>query len=329
MIFKRKKEGSFFKRKRAKAFFGHSKEIDKQTVIDNLKLCRLEGDLLAVEAAIRDNAPKSNVTAEDGGTLKRIMNGMSGIITEIGNAARTFTVRELSVDREKAKEAIKNFREEHKDCDFSLSENIGELRKYIDNSLFKNDKDGLGRTAFALVFAIDDRNTEYQCPEESLEVVSEILFDSPKKLGNLYSVYKNNFAKINKPFGGEFENGLGIGASIGGALALSLMPISVTGAAAIVGYLLNKKATAESLKTMSPGEMKATLAYRLTIIEASDFIDEDKKKEMIDELLEDISNIRSDAEYKRFVEGCNIPESKDKIQTCDLALARLGKILGV
>ena len=329
MIFKRKKEGSLFKRKKEKAFFGQNKEISKQNIIDNLKLCRLEGDLLAVEAAIRDRAPKSAPISDDGSTIKRIMNGMSGIITEIGNAARTFTVRELSVDKERAREAINRFRDEHKDSDLSLSENISEFRKYIDKSMFKADKDELGRIAFALVFAIDDRNTEYQCPEESLEVVSEILFDSPKRLGNLYTMYKNNFAKISKPFGGEFESGLGIGATLGGALALSLMPISVTGVAALIGYLLNKKATAETLKTMSPGEMSATLAYRLTLIEAADFVDEGKRKEMIDELLEDIGNIRSDAEYKRFVEGCSIPESRDKIQTCDLTLARLGKILGV
>ena len=85
MIFKRIKEGSFFKRKKEKAFFGQSKEINKQNIIDNLKLCRLEGDLLAVEAAIRDNAPKSAPTAEDGNTLKRIMNGMNGIIRQCDN----------------------------------------------------------------------------------------------------------------------------------------------------------------------------------------------------------------------------------------------------
>ena len=43
------------------------KEKIRQNIIDNLTLCRLQGDLLAVEAAIRDNAPKTAI-----GTLSRI-----------------------------------------------------------------------------------------------------------------------------------------------------------------------------------------------------------------------------------------------------------------
>ena len=57
--------------------------------------------------------------------------------------------------------------------------------------------------------------------------------------------------------------------------------------------------------------------------------DEGKKKEMVDELLTRVSNIRSDAEYKWYVEGLDVPECKGKIELCDMTLKRLGQILGI
>lgn len=304
-----------FKRKREKV---------KEIIMNNLTYCRLKGDLLAVEASIRDSAPRT--VYEDGSAVKRFING---IINEINNAARTLTVHELSVDKARAERALASFRACHSEKELALSENTEELKRYINKKLFKNDKDGLRRIAFALVFAIDERNQEYQCPEDSLEVVSEILFDDPKRLGHIYSLYKRNYTKILKPFPGDFESGMGLGTGLGGALAMSLLPMSVTGLLAIVGYVLNKRANNAAFANMSPSELNASLAFRLTVLEAATELSDKKRKEMIDELLEHVGNVRADAEYRWFVEGDNIPECREKIETCDLTLARLGKILGV
>ena len=306
-------------------FNKRKKERIRQNIIDNLTLCRLEGDLLAVEAAIRDNAPKTE-TEIDGGRLKRLV---SGLMTELGNAVRAANVRELSVDKEKAIAAVSAFRASHKDSNLELSRNIEEFKAYINKHLFKGDKDGLGRLSFALMFAIDERNLEYQCPEESLEVVSEILFDDPKKLGRLYSSYKTNYIKIHKPFPDEIEGAIGLGTGIGGALALSMMPMVVTGAIAALGLLMNRVTVGEAFNKMSPSEMKAVLAMRLTLIEHSGDLSTEKRKDMIDAMLVEVANIRQDAEYKQYVEGVNIPECRERIDTCNLTLTRLGKILGV
>lgn len=305
-------------------FGKRKKEYIKQNILDNLTLCRLEGDLLAVEAAIRDNAPKTYET--EGGRFKKFVNE---IMTEIGNMARSVNVRELSVDKEKARKAVQIFRASHSEKELELSKNTDEFKKYIEKNLFKNDKDGLKRLSFALFFAIDERNHEYQCPEESLEVVSEIIFDDPKKLGRLYSCYKNNFEKISKQFPDNIDSALGIGTGIGGALAMSLIPFCVTGAVALMGYILNKKSVNDALKNMSPCETNSVLAFKLTLIEVSKELGEEKRKEMTDALLVEIGGIRSDAEYKWYVEGINIPECREKINTCELALSRLAKILGV
>ena len=46
------------------------------------------------------------------------------------------------------------------------------------------------------MYAIDDKH-EYQRPEESLEFVSEIFFDDPKRLGVLYSQFSENYIRLN------------------------------------------------------------------------------------------------------------------------------------
>ncbi|MBQ7343819.1 MAG: hypothetical protein IJW53_03530 [Clostridia bacterium] len=301
--------------------FGKKKrERIRQNIIDNLTLCRLEGDLLAVEAAIRDNAPKE--ASEEGGAFKRFVNG---VINDINNSFRRQNVEGLSVDKAKAGEALKAFRAAHSEKELELSRDTEKFRKYIDKHLFKKDKDGLGKISFALIFALDGRNNEYQCPEESLEVVSEILFDDSKRLGRLYNRYRKNYEAIHQQWPSEAEGIKGFGR----ALALALMPLCVSGVFAAVSYAMHKKAAREAFKNMTPNETNASLAFYLTLIEEMKNADEGKKKEMVDELLRKLSNIRSDAEYKWYVEGLDVPECKAKIELCNMALKRLGQIIGV
>lgn len=305
--------------------FGRRKrEKIRERIIDNLTLCRLEGDLLAVEAAIRDSAPRSAST--EGSAARRFFDGLK---TEIDNTLRRFHTAELSVDKERAKNALAAFRAGHKAEELELAKDSDAFAKYINKHLFKNDRDGRGRLAFALMFAIDGKDREYQFPKESLEVVSEILFDDPKKLGRLYAQYESNFIKLHTGGLSDFEIGLGIGSGLGGALALSLLPFTVTGAATLISYILKRRSAKQALASLSATEAYTTLAFGLTLIEASEGVSESDKKEMADELLERISNIRADAEYKWAVEGESVPECREKIRACELAFKRLTEILGV
>lgn len=303
-------------------FKNRKKERIQKKVMDNLTYCRLEGDLLAVEASIRDNAPKE--IRYEGSKIKIFI---GKIINDINNAAKRYNTVCLSQDKEKAKAALDAFLKEHSEKELKLSGDAEELRKYIDKKLFKKDKGGLSRMSFALLFAINDRNNEYQCPEESLEVVSEILFNDPKTLGKLYALYKNNYMKISVG-SSEIEKGFGLGMGFGGIIAASLLPLGVTGTIGLIDYLFGKKRANLAFSNMSTNETNATLALYLTLIEAAE-VSDDKRKEMIDELLTRVSNMRSDAEYKRYVEKQNADESKQKIATCELALRRLGSIIGI
>lgn len=299
------------------------KEKIKQNIIDNLTLCRLEGDLLAIEATIREHSPKT--TPESSGPIRHFINE---IITKICNKIKRINTQELSVKKEKARNALWEFRSSHSADDFKISQDADAFRRYIDKMLFKKDRDGIEKLSFALIFAIDGMSREYQCPEESLEVVSEILFDDCKRLGILYDRYKNNFEKTHSACPSEFEAGLNIGSGLGSALALSVLPVCVTGLITFVSYVRKKREAKIAFKNLSASETNATFAFYLTIIEEFVNGDQDKLKEMLDELLKKLDNIRADAEYKWYVEGVNIPDCKRKIEVCDLSLKRLSEILG-
>ena len=301
--------------------FGKKKrEKIRQNIIDNLTLCRMQGDLLAVEAAIRDNAPKT--ASEEGGAFKKFVNS---VITDIGNSVRRNNVEELSVDRAKAQNALKAFRSAHSEKEFDISRDNDDFAKYIDKQLFKKDKDGLNKISFALMLALDDRGTEYQCPEESLEVVSEILFDDSKRLGRLYSAYRKNYESIYQQWPSEAEGFK----SFARALAIAVMPLCVSGIFATASYIMHKKAVSDAFKNMTLNEANASLAFYLTLIGEMKDKDEKKRREMVDEFLNKLSNIRSDAEYKWYVEGVDVPECREKIELCNMTLKRLGQILGV
>ena len=305
--------------------FGKRKrERIKRHIIDNLTLCRLRGDKLDIEASMRDYAPKE--ASAEGGAFKRFVNG---ILNDLGNAARSYISKDFAAERDLADKALSEFIAEHKGCDFSISENPEEFRKYIDKKLFSRDREGLGKVSFALMFAIDERNRQYQRPEESLEVVSEILFDDHKALGRLYRAYKSNYMAIRSSWPDEFESGLGLGAGIGGAIATSLLPVTVTGLIAFVGYILNKRAANEAFKTMAPSDINATFAFSLTVIECALGISDSARKELIDELLERVDNVRADAEYGMYVEMRDIEENKKRIALCDAAIERLGFVLQI
>ena len=293
----------------------------KQNIMDNLTLCRLKGDLFAVEANVRET-PYKATPSDDGSRVKKFING---ILNEITNATKSFTAeKESNYDKDRAQNAIKSFRLAYDPKDLAISEKPEEFKKYMDKHLFKKDTDGIGRIYFALVFAIDERNHEYQCPEESLEVVSEMIFDDAKRLGKLYSIYKNNYVKLQSTFPTDLESG--IGASI--SSVLNKLPASMAGMLSRVGMAINQKATNKALSNMSANETNSLLAFRLTLIEVTKDLGEQRRKELINDMLEYIGNIRSDAEYRWYVEKDNIPDCRDKIESCDLALARLGKIVG-
>lgn len=303
----------------------------RQKIMTNLTYARMQGDLLAIEAAIRDNDAKAK---EEERTAAESMQEMSlwrkfwnGVKTEISNSLKRISAIELADKRERAKMELDTFKSAHSKKELRLGSDPEALKKYMEKMLFKKDGDGRGRLAFALIYAIDDKHG-YQFPAESLEFVSEIFFDDPKRLGVLYSQFTENYICLNRNSFNDFERGLGIGIGLGGLSAFSVLPAAISGAVAFINYVLGVANAGEECEKLTSGEAYTTLAFGLTLIEASKGkVSDEAMREMIDEELSHISNIRSDAEYTWTAEKDAVEECREKIEMCDKAFKRLTEII--
>lgn len=302
----------------------------RQQIITNLTYARMQGDLLAIDAAIRDNDTKmmqSGAAESQGQATGAFRKFWNGIKREIGNSLKKMSAMELASDRDRAQMDLNAFKSVHTPKELKLGDDPEALKKYMEKMLFKNDKDGRGRLAFALMYAIDDKH-EYQRPDESLEFVSEIFFDDPKRLGVLYSQFSENYIRLNSNIFDDFDRGLSVGVGLGGLAALSVIPAAISGAVALINYIFSANNAHNNLGKLSAGEAYTTLAFGLTLIEASiGKVPDDVMRDMIDEQLERISNIRSDAEYTWTAEKNSVEECREKIEMCARAFKRLTEII--
>lgn len=306
------------------------KQRIRETVMTSLAFARMQADLYAIEAAIRDNAIKAAEESEsDTGAEKTpisvVRKFWSTLKTEINNSLKKISAPELEAKKGRAQAALTAFKEAHAEKDLALGNDPEALKEYIDKHLFKRDSDGRDRLTFALMYAIDDKHG-YECPEESLEVVSEILFGNHKRLGVLYSQFRRNFVALNRICPSEFERGLLLGSLASGSPITAV----VSGTVALMYYIVGGARAKASYDKLSAVEAYTSLAFGLTLIEATkDNVSADTLKAMVDEQLGHISSIRADAQYVWTVEGERISECRDKIEACDRAYTRLNEILGV
>lgn len=296
----------------------------KKSVISNLTYCRLQADVYAVEADIADNQPLA--AGEEKGIVKKFLNA---ITTEVQNEIRKKNVQELTVDRQAAIYALSAFEGRHAQKQLALAQDREKFKEYIQKKLFKKDVDGLGKMQFALAFLLDN-GTEYQRPEQSLQAVSEILFDDPTYMQSLYVAFCENFYKIQDKRLTAAETGSAIEEGLASLLNVAQLVFGAMRMEALIVSVKNKKRMHELLQDLSQNELHTLLAVRLTLLqEAKKTMAEEKLKELVDDYLKYVSNLRSDAEYQWLVERLDVPSCQEKIKTCDLCIARLSRILGI
>ncbi len=120
--------------------------------------------------------------------------------------------------------------------------------------------------------------------------------------------------------------------------------LKVTSAAAIASVLLlgTGYMTAEIVKAckinnikkvfrkVSAKDLSMIFAVKATIIQhALKVVSEDSMKEVLDDCLKQINDLRSDAEYMLIVEKINARESREKISVCNRLSQRLADIVGI
>ncbi len=304
--------------------FFKKRQNERELIEACLRKIRLEADLLAVEARLRECEPKE---AKKEGTFFRKI--VDNVAVTLGNEVRRVNTVELSTKREKARSAINTFCEENASLDLSLSESYDKLRDHMDKHLFKKDKSGLEKRAFALSLILTDKH-EYMMQTDSLEAVSEAIFDDKDVLPRIKESYEENYSALLKKYNRDYSGGFLAGVAFGSVFSVSVIPVIFTGTFTLIERALIRQNAKKAICELNPAEMRAMLALDLTLVsEARRTLPDEKLSELIDELLVKVQNLRSDAEYKRFAERADISASVETKELCDLALEQLARIIGV
>ena len=288
----------------------------------NLTYLRLQGDLYAVEAELAEL--KSTESGAQGQTdiFQRFF---SLIKEELKNGLIRQNAEELERDKQRATQAIETFETTYGKKAYALAKNPEKLKKFIEKTYKKDD--GLGRVRFALAFA-SDATGEYVRPSESMQVVSEALFDDPARMATLCSALRANFNAIREKSIVDIQTGWIKDLGALSVLMLSDIAMSVTGVLSLMQFVKNKKKIDKAFKEITPDELSALLALKLTSLEAvKGTIAETQWKEAVDDLLRHIDGIRADAEYGWLVENEEGQENKEHIALCDRCIHRLAQIL--
>ncbi len=296
-------------------------KLEKLIVI-NLTYIRLQADALAIEAEIADNQPVA--LDESQNPFKKFV---GKITTGIQNGVRRSSVQELTVEKGATMDAIKAFEEGHTDKQLVLSKSPEKLTAVMQKKLFKKDTYGLKKISFALKYMLGDGNV-YARPDESLQVLSEILFDDPNVMGKLQAEFIENFEAVrcNSTVAPALGNAIERG--INAVVSFSQSALGATGFRPFVKYARDRKR--ENTQKLPVTELEGVLALRLTIVqEAKKCLPDGKLNELVEGFLARLSDLRADAEYKRFVEKLDTPTCKTAVATCELCIARLAQILGV
>ena len=283
---------------------------------------RLQADLAAVEAEIQANAPIEEEVA--GNAFAKVI---SGLKKDVQNERRRRTVQELTAQRKAAVEALAAFEDRRTKKELAFSEDDKRLKALMEKVLFKGEDGEVARLQFALAFAVSD-GREYQRPKQSLKDASLFLFNDEERLGKAYSAFEENFAYIHKDV--DMAEGLPKGwAGVLSALAASMMPFGVVGAAAILNKKRKQARLRKEVKKLSGFEANTFLAMQLTLIGLAKEIGEERRKNLVDQLLKQIGDLRADAEYEWLVEKMDAPECKRKLSVYDSCVQRLASLLGV
>lgn len=295
----------------------------KKLVVKNLTYIRLKSDLEAIEQEINDNQPVEREVSRN--VITKLMN----VATDISNSVRRKVVVDLSVEKKTALDNLTNFERENDVKELELSRDIAKLQKYMNKELFKKDSYGIQRIQFALSLMLDD-SSNFVRKEKSLEKISGILFNDEGYMNILYMLFEQNYYGIQKKAVDELQTGILLGVGVWSVVSGSWLPVGIGGLAALVNHLVRRKEIKKSFQTLSKSELQAFLAMKLTVIEATrKNMDESARKDLIDDLLKFVSNLRADAEYEWLIEKLDAPTNKEKIDLCNLTIARLSKVVGI
>ena len=225
--------------------------------------------------------------------------------------------------------------------------------------VFKDDQYGLAKLLFASTIILDDEY-QYKYVEESLEEVSTFIFNDKDALLKIKKQLQSNYDAIAPRSLSNTQKGVLLGVAITSLVAVLTLPTilapasAVAGAAAVgtgwgaiametimigaqltmltyVGMeLYNDHKIKEEFRKLSPEKNAFYLALQCTYIQRiKETLSEDEFKNQLDNILKNLSTLKSDVDYYYFVEKESTKDNQEKIKSFHSFDSRLAKILGV
>ena len=282
----------------------------KALCIANLTYCRLKADLAAVELEIAGNSPVAET--EESNFLKKILNKAK---TALDNEIRKKTTEELQKDREAALRELTRFENQHSAKELQLAKDSVQLKKFVEKALFKKDKSGLSKVQFALSLILDNTYT-YQRPAQSMQIVSDILFDDAAYMQGLYDLLCKNFKYLHNDVMPTVDELFSLAPSLGNVSLQSFINRS------------KQRNFKSSLEKLSADQVGTIFAVKLTLAEkAKTLLSYENWENLLDETLQFIGDIRADAEYKKVFTGQDDGVSDEVFALCSLAVNRLAELV--
>lgn len=282
----------------------------KRLCAASLTYFRLKADLAAIELELADNAPLLQTT--EGNFLKKIWKKAT---TGIHNELRKKTTETLEKERAVVERELAKFESQHTEKTLLYSNNPEALKAFINKSLFRKDKDGLKRLRFAISLILDDRYS-YQRPILSLQPLSDILFDDAIYMQSLYDTLDENFKYVRRDFSLSLDELISFIPSLGNVSLQCLINRS------------QQREFTKNLGKLSADQVGTLLAIKLTIAEkAKPLLTDEAWKELIDETLQFIGDIRADEEYKKVFTEQDALVSDEVFSLCSLSVNRLAELV--
>ena len=242
-----------------------------------------------------------------------------------------------------------------KDIDYSAYNSEEKIRKLMDVLFHKSDKTLRLSLGLELAISTGVNNNKYLRDEQSLRMLSSLLFDDENKMMNLRNTYLCAYKKIDNK---KYLDNLSLGVIIGStSLALTLINPFLTvlaGASVASIYLLRKNKVMskpdESLllfsTLVSSGKIKhyksiekafknvdkESLIHSLVtglVIYNFNFVDKDtpQAKEALSNYIQMIDDIRGDEEYFLIVEKTDRETHHQKIEICNRIISFLEELV--
>ena len=282
----------------------------KKLCIANLTYCRLKADLAAVEMELVGNAPVAET--EESNFLKKIWTKAK---TVINNELRKKTSEELKKDKALIEAELARFESQHNAKELTLSSNPLKLKAFIAKTLFKEDKTGVMKVQFGISLLLDDRYT-YQRPSQSLQILSDILFDDANYMQGLYDTLDKHFKYLHDDIALSLDELISFAPTLGNVSLQS-----------IVNRHKQRKFTA-SLAKLSSDQVGALLAIKLTIAEkVKPLLPREDWENLVDETLQYVGDIRADAEYGKVFQVDQEETVEEIFSLCSRAVNRLAELV--